>query len=134
MWKPVMKYRWRQCLLVHLLKLVYKVCVRRMNDSEEIKTIIVIIVLICSNTRHIDINNRCFKTITANHAVVQYVGFEKRPLQVLFSNWGEEGVCLRQWWGICCMKCIVKSYLLTFIEWFFHIFWGFISCTNIHKE
>ena len=51
----------------------------------------------------------------------EYAGFELRrgyfPLLVLFRKWGEKGVCLRKWWDRCCMRCIVKSYLLTFIEW-----------------
>ena len=53
--------------------------------------------------------------------MIQYAGFELRrsyfPLLVLFRKWGEKVVCLRKWWDRCCMRCIVKYYVLTFIEW-----------------
>mgnify|MGYP003685561501 CR=1 FL=1 len=60
---------------------------------------------------------RCFLSVVRKY-IIEYAGFELRrgyfPLHVLFFQWDEKGVCLRKRWDRCCMRCIVKSYLLTF--------------------
>ena len=70
----------------------------------------------------------------------QYDGFQLRRgyflLHVLYCKGGEKGVYWRKCWDRYCMRCIhvhvVKSFLITFIEWIsiFYCIWFWVCTWN----